>query len=227
MGHVNGPQAMALGFMGSGGVNQMVGYTVLTWFGYGGWGVRDYFMDQPGRFTFAESFFCNHQALLHQLQTRFPDKATNTFHNLDMERNPRLLGEFANRLGIDQRVKENRELLGLLWDRDTVAFYGDPAWEARLQMQDSVWTQKLTSRFGLYTFTLTPNQDDLAPVISGQHASQGRPPMALFDKRLKNIRLIMGAEFEPLITENFLLVGRTGQLKKGQSIRIVFRGDEQ
>ncbi len=50
--------------------------------------------------------------------------------------------------------------------------------------------------------------------------------MALFDKRLKNIRLIMGAEFEPLITENFLLVGRTGQLKKGQNIRIVFRADE-
>src|SRR5437588_461556 len=38
MGHIDGPDAMALAFMNSGGVDQMVGYTVDTWFGYGGWG---------------------------------------------------------------------------------------------------------------------------------------------------------------------------------------------
>ena len=51
MGHVDGPDAMALAFMKSARVNQMVGYTVLTWYGYGGWGCLDYFVEQPGRYS--------------------------------------------------------------------------------------------------------------------------------------------------------------------------------
>ena len=41
MGHIDGPDAMALAWMNSVGVNQMIGYTVVTWYGFGGWGVLD------------------------------------------------------------------------------------------------------------------------------------------------------------------------------------------
>ena len=44
MGHIDGPNAMALAWMNNVGVRQMIGYTVLTWYGYGGWGVLDYFV---------------------------------------------------------------------------------------------------------------------------------------------------------------------------------------
>ncbi|MEZ6124376.1 MAG: hypothetical protein R3C49_14555 [Planctomycetaceae bacterium] len=96
MGHIDGPDAMALAWMNDVGVRQMIGYTVPTWFGYGGWGVLDYFVEQPGRYTLTEAFFANHQALLHSLETESGDRR------------------------------------GLEFDRDVVAFYGDPAWEARM-----------------------------------------------------------------------------------------------
>ena len=35
-------------------------------------GVLDYFLEQPGRFTLAEAFFANQQALIHRLATCFP-----------------------------------------------------------------------------------------------------------------------------------------------------------
>ncbi|MBV9124464.1 MAG: hypothetical protein JO112_13975, partial [Planctomycetes bacterium] len=46
MGHIDGPDTMALAFLNSGGVDQMVAYTVPTWYGYGGWGCLDYFVEQ-------------------------------------------------------------------------------------------------------------------------------------------------------------------------------------
>ncbi len=75
MGHIDGPDAMALAFMNSAGVRQMMGYTVPTWYGYGGWGCLDYFVEQPGRYTFVEAFFANQHALIDRLETNFPDLA--------------------------------------------------------------------------------------------------------------------------------------------------------
>ena len=72
MGHIDGTNAMALAFLNSGGVNQMVGYTVTTWYGYAGWGCLDYFVEQPGRYTLAEAFRANQTALINRLQTVFP-----------------------------------------------------------------------------------------------------------------------------------------------------------
>ena len=73
MGHIDGRNAMALAFMKSAGVAQMLGYTVTTWYGYAGWGCLDYFVEQPGRYTFAEAFFANQHALIHRIATYFPE----------------------------------------------------------------------------------------------------------------------------------------------------------
>jgi len=67
MGHINGRDCMALAWMNSAGVKQMIGYTVPTWFGYGGWGCLNYFVEQPGRYTFTEAFFANQHALIHAM----------------------------------------------------------------------------------------------------------------------------------------------------------------
>ena len=72
MGHIDSRDAMALAFLNSAGVMQMFGYTVPTWYGYGGWGCLDYFLEQPGRYTFTEAFFANHAALMYRLNTYFP-----------------------------------------------------------------------------------------------------------------------------------------------------------
>jgi hypothetical protein len=70
MGHVNGLEAMALAWMRDANVLQMAGYTVPTWFGYAGWGILDYLLEMPGRYTFAEAFWANQLALDHLLLTQ-------------------------------------------------------------------------------------------------------------------------------------------------------------
>ena len=122
MGHVDGPDAMALAYMKSAGIRQMIGYTVPTWYGYAGWGMLDYFVEQPGRFSLAEAFVANQQALVHRLATCFPG-----LEKAKAEGRPGSHGELsqaARDAGLSWSDAD-----GLLYDRDTLAFYGDPAWE--------------------------------------------------------------------------------------------------
>ena len=75
MGLIRDKQSMALAWLGSGGADQMIGYVVSTWYGRGGWGTRDYFFSEPGRYTLSEAFYFNNQAIVYDLQTRFPKTA--------------------------------------------------------------------------------------------------------------------------------------------------------
>lgn len=206
MGRIPDRDAMALAFMHTGGVHQMVGYTVSTWYGYGGWGVHDYFW--TGRWTYAESFFLNHQALLLRLESQFPASSEIGFERFDIERDDSILGAFAQKHGI-----QDRDLIGLLWDRDTVAFYGDPAWEVRLARQGEVpWTMSLEERDGEFTFTV-------ACVGKG---GWGRPVGMLLPRRLKKVEKLEG---EGVVTELFVMLSKTGEFAEGDIFRLRFRGE--
>ena len=215
MGHIPRRDCMALAFMRTGGVHQMIGYTVNTWFGYGGWGVRDLLLGQPGRFSLSEAFYLNNQALVHRLQTRYPDKADVNFGKFDMERDRGLLGRLAARHGLYDGAtrKLRRELAGLLWDRDTVAFYGDPAWEARLAPRDLPWRQTLTESGGRYVFEIAAAKKGNWP---------GRPVMALLPWRVRDVAVVEGADLKPVVTDNFILVPLTGAFEQGRVVRVVF-----
>ena len=208
MGHIPDRECMALAFMRTGGVMQMYGYTVLTWFGYGGWGVRDLFVAQPGRYTLAEAFYANGQCLIHRLETRFPKKARVNFENYDLYHDRKLLGKLAAKHGV-----RGKEALGLLWDRDTVAFYGDPAWEARVAPRPLAWTQRLTAKGGVYTFEVVADRDTGRP----------RPPVALLPHRVANVEFLEGGELSPVVTDNFVLLPKPAKFEKGKSYKVVFR----
>ena len=216
MGLIPDRNCMALAFMHTGGVHQMIGYVVSTWYGYGGWGVRDLFLGQPGRFTLAEAFYANNQALVCQLESRFPKAARVNFDRFDPERDPRLLGRLAAQHGLLNEARNglrDKDEMGLLWDRDTVAFYGDPAWEARLAPRPLAWEQTLTEKAGAYTFTLVANQD----------CAPSRPPFILLPHRVRDVQLIEGADLRPVITDNFLLLPLPAKLEKGKTVRVVFK----
>jgi zinc protease len=206
MGHIPDKQSMALAYMSSGGVDQMMGYTVETWYGYGGWGVMDYFLGQPGRFTYAESFFLNNEALEYQIQKRFPDKANYQFSDWKENQNTDL-NEFAASLGT-----QNRDELGLFWDRDTVAFYGDPSWSVRMEPQNPAWTEQIKSKGDTFTFEVHALQD----------AAPGRPIAALLPERLKLQDIIEGSEYSPIITGNFIMLPALEKLVKGETYKVVF-----
>lgn len=196
-------QCMALALMRSAGVYQMIGYTVPTSYGYGGWGVKDYFSElQAGRFTLAEAHYANSLALIYELEKRGlnSDKSTRS---------------------------------GLRGDRDVVVLYGDPAWEAQMAPRELPWTQKLEVKNRLYTFTITANETA---------DWDNRPVVELLPHRIRDIRLLEGDKYKPVIMDNFILVqmrdellpmkGNRGDIapvhgdfQKGQTFRIVFSAE--
>lgn len=197
MGHVDSKQAMALAWMNSAGVMQMLGYTVPTWFGYGGWGCLDYFIEQPGRYTFTEAFFANHHALVHRLVTEFPDA-------------PQRTGRGGGR--------------GLQFDRDVVAFYGDPAWCARMAAGPTAWEQALTHKDGRYTLVITPKRGSKTfEPINANGAQRGyRPIIAFLPHRIKGVKIVAGAQLKPAITDNFVLVPNPRTCEPGRAYEVSF-----
>ena len=124
---------------------------VLTWYGYSGWGGLDYFVEQPGRYSMTEAFHANQHALIHRINTFFPelsDAEITAGSNALPTTQPTPEGQAIGLKSSDSR--------GLLWDRDTVAFYGDPAWNATLRALPKAFDQSLTIQEDVYTLTVTP-----------------------------------------------------------------------
>jgi zinc protease len=176
MGHIAGRDCMALAFMNSAGVMQMAGYTVETWYGYAGWGMLDYFVEQPGRFMLAEAFVANQNALIHRMR---------------------------------EKDATAGEIKGLAYDSETFAFYGDPAWEARMADGPLNWEQLLSrSENDTYTFVVTPRYAERTFEAVNTNGSQrgGRPVIQFLPHRLGPAKIFEGAELNPVITDDFILI---------------------
>lgn len=213
IGHIPDKQCMALAWLGSGGATQFVGYTVATWYGAMGWGTKDYLFDLPGRYSLNEAFFFANQTIVRQLETRFAGKPRVELDRWDMERDRNLLGGYAAKLGYKGNEKEAKDHLGLLWDRDTVALYGDPAWEARLAPRELPLTTELRVSDGTYTFAIHAQRG----------AKPGKPLAMLLPQRVKNVELVKGTEYEPLITDDFIMLLKPGAFTEGREAEVVFR----
>ena len=222
MGHIDGTNAMALAFLNSAGVNQMLGYTVTTWYGYAGWGCLDYFVCQPGRFTLAEAFLANQVALTHRLQTFFPALLATNYEALGRMRGGVEVTAAARAAGLTEQ-----DGLGLLYDRDVLAFYGDPAWAAKMAPVPNAWDQSLTVSNGVWTFDIKPRLGarSFKPVDSNGSQRGGRPFIHFFAKRLKNIRVSEGADLQPVITRNFILVPNPGECDPARTYRVSFQAE--
>ncbi|MCX6923245.1 MAG: hypothetical protein NT154_08560, partial [Verrucomicrobia bacterium] len=218
MGHIDGTNAMALAFLNSGGVQQMAGYTVTTWYGYAGWGCLDYFVEQPGRYTFAEAFLANQVALINRLQTYFPDLVAAELDDNGQTRSPIRLTDAARGAGLTAN-----DARGLLYDRNTLAFYGDLAWVARMAEQPKAWDQTLTETNGTWTFEIKPNRGErtFAPINMNGSQRGGRPIIQFFPCRLKAIQVIEGADLKPIVTGSFILVPNPRDCDAARSYRVV------
>ncbi|MGZ0174420.1 MAG: hypothetical protein ACKVHE_33370 [Planctomycetales bacterium] len=219
MGHINGPDAMALAWMNDVGVRQMIGYTVLTWYGYGGWGVLDYFVEQPGRYSLTEAFHANHHALIHRLDTYYDGVVTSDVapggRNIPASP-PNQAGQSIDLTAFDSR--------GLLWDRDTVAYYGDPAWTARMAPKRKAYGQKLTVEGNVYTLTITPQRgaDSFKPVNTNGAQRGWRPIVELLDHRVRNVKIIDGADLMLVVTDDFVLIPNPRVVDLSREYRVTF-----
>jgi len=221
MGHIDSTDAMALAFMNSAGVRQMIGYTVTTWYGYAGWGCLDYFYEQPGRYSLAAAFAANDAAIVHRLQQYFPELLGAEL-NLDHPSWPTVkLSESAREAGLT--ANDGR---GLLYDRDALALYGDPGWDARLAPGRLAWEQKLTRARDRKTwvFEIKPGLGDRSFSAVDKNGSQrgGRPFVEFFPCRIGTARVIEGAELNPVLTDTFILVPNPGKWDSTKACRVVF-----
>jgi zinc protease len=205
MGHIDGPDAMALAYMKSASVRQMAGYIEPTWYGYQGWGMLDYFLEQPGRFNMNEAWRANNQALVYRLETYFPGSAS-----ID----PGKLKNEGQLPAVAAKAKEANltaeDLQGLLFDRDHVAFYGDPAWDARMAKGKLNWDQTFTTDGDTRTLTVKPLLGAQTYATVNHNGSQrgGRPVIQFFDQRIDphSVKITAGAEWNPVISDDFILV---------------------
>ena len=201
MGYINGQNCMALAWMHSVGVVQMTGYLVPTWYGYMGWGVHTYFIDLPGALSFCESFFANNQSLIYKLHSRYPDAALLSDGDVDME-------VLINQPDLD------KDCVGLLHDRDAVAFYGDPAFEAKLVLKEEAQPYTVT------TLQLQMETEEGWKRYEAKFvfkSSFGRHPIYIFPRSVTGYRLLQG---EAVITGRFLLF--TGSFKEGEEHIVIY-----
>ena len=222
MGHIDGPDAMALAFLNSAGVHQMMGYTLPTWYGYAGWGCLDFFVEQPGRYSLVEAFTANHHALVHRLDSFFPGLAQADIDSQGRTREKIVLTDRARQAGL--REIDGR---GLRFDRDTVAFYGDPGWVARLETGPLGWEQELTEAGGLWTFSVRPlrGESSFRPVNKNGSQRGGRPFIQFLPNRIQNMQIVEGAEWEPVVTDDFVLVPRPAD--PARPIHVTFRAQRR
>ena len=222
IGHVNGPDAMALAYFNNVGVRQMVGYTLPTWYGYQGWGLLDYFIEQPGRYSLAEAFLANQLALVNRLETYFPEIAR--------EDSDSAMGRISKPVPLSAAAKaaglSAQDANGLMFDRDVVAFYGDPAWDARLAPGKLQWQQTWQQDPAGGSLEITPlaGAATFAPVNTNGSQRGGRPIIQFFDQRIDPASVVItaGAEFKPVIADDFLLIPLPAADKEPQKIKVTF-----
>ena len=203
-------ESMALAWMNSAGVHQMLGYTVPTWYGYAGWGCLDYFVEQPGRYTFTEAFFANQHALIHRIESCFPTPSSP-------------LTEIAKKQKLSSHDRK-----GMHFDKNVVVFYGDPAWQAKMKEKPKFYEQKLEEKDGIYTFTITGNKGpkSFTPVNTNGAQRGWRPIVQHFESRLKNIEIIEDNGLNAVVEDDFILIPNPKSYNPEKQYKVTFKAEK-
>ena len=256
IGNIADKDTMALAHIHSGGVNMMAGYVQPTFFGYMGWGIRDYYVGQPGRFTAAEAFFANNQAITWHLNRVFPEYL-NAYANAQSFigwKNPMLWNDSTmKQMKLEQKdavqilpglpedeiqklltkLFSQEFILGMSFDLNMVALYGDPAWQNPMQSHNKSWKQKLTSKKldngkTEWTLTIIPlkGEESFNSVCKEEPTKNGRPIFQFLPKRIKNVVIDENCkDLHATITENFILLPKTDAMSSGKEIVLKFTAE--
>ena len=150
---------MATSMIHSFGVYQFMGYTIETWFGRQGWTAQGMLTDYPGYYSFVESFHFANSWIVENLVKHDWNRVT--LNTSDYETFQRTAAASLRGLRFRDR-EEQQEALGLLYDRDVVAFYGDPAVRAAIDPKpgQTLKLERSVDRSGVLNLKLTALKDD-------------------------------------------------------------------
>lgn len=199
--------SMAIAWMNSANVATFVGYVVSTWHGRSGWGCLKYFLTTPGRYTLAESFFLNQQDMLAQMNDWYPELIHEPYDFYGGSRSGA-----AERLQKILNRKPTKDEIGFWYDRDVLAYYGDPKWNVRLldKPEERDFTISGEYKGKQYIITIKTGLNYIPRLISGDHFKEVHvldlPFSHIFPERLNNPRLADGQRWKVALDENFILI---------------------
>lgn len=198
--------SMVITAMSEAGVKQFVGYVVPTWYGRNGWGALGMWQKQAGSTSLSEAFFLNNQKLIEETQRRFPAAMSIVFDSDQIDDALKQDTEFRRALGKLQQEsgkKLEKDLIGLVHDRDVVAFWGDPMWQAGFDATRNASGLKQTwaEKNGALVLTV-----ETAKGWDGEYA-------AWLPKRMRDAKL--KGDADAVLADDFLLV-RSLKLNPGE-----------
>jgi len=220
IGDIDKRSCMATSWIHSGGAEQFCGYTCVTFFGFMGWGVKRQF--EEVQCAFSEAHYLQNQLLLWTLAQKKDGTLVNA---------PIVLTDFGNGREPDKFLRAHygdvvnkvngqdtldHDALGLMWDRDIVAFYGDPA--ERVTFPESRKTMRVTVDGASVEVTFLKDMTIDPPKKAGEQ----RPVMTLLDEPPEGTKLV-DATGTPVanavVNDRFLLIPVTGRFAAGDTLR--------
>ena len=91
---------------------------------------------------------------------------------------------------------------------------GPRAWEQTLQVSGDAWVFEIKPNRGEHSF---------APINTNGSQRGGRPLIQFFPRRIQAATILEGAELQPVITDDFILVPNPHPCDPTRSYRVVFR----
>lgn len=205
----NDPECMAVAWLSGMDATSMVGYVVPTWYGRNGWGGLKYWAANAGRLTLAQAVYLNQQDMLHTEYSWNPAILSINYPFMDLSFGEE--DEFEKRFVKATGEKPTKDQQGFVHDRDVVAFYGDPAWDVKLDSTQPLGYQvdfKVKGKKCIITITTDASFD--GGLMKGGKLKQEHvadiPFAYYFPKRLENPRIAVGQSWECALAEDFILV---------------------
>ena len=190
--------------------NQVVGYTVPSWYGEGGWGTMGSLLSNAQGTSLAEAWFLNNQYLLNRtceldarlLNVRFDAPE---FFGASQRK---MIGDMV-KAGVQLRQEHIKDYFGLIHDRDVVAFYGDPAWRAVVNESNTKPAFKVTWN-GTESFT-----------ISSENGGKGRIGIIFPDA--VSADAVIGCDAQDAVFTNDFILFKELELAPGASREVKLR----
>ncbi len=221
VGEVNQRDCLVTAAFHSLNTQQFIGYTFTTWYGQMGHLTLRGWEQGGGYVPINEAMFFANQVIMDDLGRIAPELQTTNFENVTSHEN---IQAFAQRISKSLKKQVSRNLFSMLvghmWDRDCVAFYGDPAQEIYLSKTHTFKpnvTDKLITDGDEWIFEMTAHNDCDTP---NQYTAQRA---LFFPERIESAEIISGNEYLPVITDNFIMARKPGPAKKGKKMIIKFK----
>ena len=225
IGNVNNTKnSMAIAWMNSANVSCFVGYVVTTWYGRNGWGGLRTWLTQPGRYTAAEAFFLNRQDLLYRLRENAPEVLSTPF---PYDKNDNFDNMWRDAAKIAGKTLSDDQM-GQWYDRDVVAYYGDPLWNVRLKEnpKENDVSVSFVKKGRTVEITIKTSSDFSASRMEGSNLGksnlQPQPFTYFFPERIDSPEIVSPKKIKAAVDENFLLLYNT-DFKPGETYKIKMR----